>query len=102
MKCGTSLIYNTGHVQIPPWNDQNPANSIDTMDMKYIKEMYGSHIMCHKYLNPQGHHLRPVPFPGAVYLIETGQNSVGFSTEQIRHVGELSMTPEIRSEFSLP
>lgn len=101
-RCGTSIIYNRAHVEVPQFNTANPTASADGMDIEYVKDMYGSHIVCHDYLQKRGQGLRPVPFPGAIYLIETGQNSVGFKIEQLPHTGMQPVTPELADEFALP
>lgn len=67
--CGTSLIVRHDLLRIP--------ETLDAIDLEWVKDSLGSHVRLGPLLAAQSHPLRPLPFAGAVYRTRTGVNVSG-------------------------
>jgi hypothetical protein len=98
--CGTSFIVRTDLYQPP---DLAPGASQEEIIARFgehtVMNMLGGHVYMLSYLEAIGAPLAPLPFPGAVYVVGTGENASGRQGED-RLV--LPMSRAVAAEFSLP
>ena len=97
--CGTSLIHKYALMPEPSVASSAPREALlDAFGESYVTEMLGSHRFAVERYAEQGTPLRPLPFPGATYLIGTGENHSQKSTFRPNRV----LTRAVRNEFSIP
>jgi hypothetical protein len=98
--CGTSLIVRHDLIDIDPRLTE--ASRLDEIlrrtDTKYLKYVLGSHRLAVHHHRRSGHPLAALPFPGAVWVLGTGENHSGRSAPP----GTVPLTPELIDEFSIP
>jgi hypothetical protein len=100
--CGTSHILNTQEllsflvdkVEI----DSSQDEILENVDRFFIQKILGAHIEINDFFATHFNPLRPLPFPGAVYNLGTGENH---SKIAFRSMGYL-ISPRIRKEFFFP
>jgi len=99
MLCGTSAIVKVNARDLPSSpNDESPCTILDYGHGVIVEAMRERHMP-----------LRPLHFPGAIYITGTGENDSGFSynpwASRRRSIGELVnhrfITERIRHEFNL-
>lgn len=72
--CGTSLIFNYKAMNLPL--------TVNDVDEEWMKRVLGSHRIVHDYLREKNIFLHQYPGPGAIYVINTGENRSG--SEKLR------------------
>lgn len=103
-KCGTSLVLRTS-LLVP---EGHPARGlglgvsqdelVETLGDFTVRELFGSHRRAVEHFAAGGHPLRSVPFPGAVYRVDTGENHSGSSLSGFAR----PVTTALHEEFGLP
>jgi hypothetical protein len=99
LRCGTSNIIRIDPVDLPP--------DMDSPREKYFYLCNGHHMIV-DFLRRKGRPLKALPFPGAVYVKDTGENLTGPSVRGVgvrAHVSRLSrlrpITPRHRAIFGI-
>lgn len=67
--CGTSSIINLECVLIP--------ETIEEIELEYVKNMFGSHIYPTMYIEEKYGTMNSLPFEGAIYRVASGNNHSG-------------------------
>lgn len=65
LMCGTSNIIRTDLYELDP---------VRLLDTEFMLEYYGKHMYITEYLKQQKTVIKPLPFNGAVYVVENGEN----------------------------
>lgn len=77
--CGTCNILNYNLIELPV--HLTPSSTFDEIisftDNWFLTRILGAHPFTVDYFADRGHPLAPLPFPGAVYARETGENHSG-------------------------
>lgn len=102
IKCGTSMIYPTKLLKIPPYDPNDQMGVVNATGISYCANMYGSHLRGVRHFENIGHPLKPFPFPGAVYRVDTGQNHSNNSEEKKRNSLKFEERDDFYREFSVP
>jgi hypothetical protein len=100
LKCGTSLIFGIDDLAIPDVDPTDHGAVLAATGKDYYVNVFGSHRQAFKRLKTAGGLLRAIPFPGAVYLLDTGENH---STNTVRQ--RRSRLPDntlMIEEFAMP
>ncbi|WPB84740.1 polysaccharide pyruvyl transferase family protein [Sediminicoccus rosea] len=98
-RCGTSLIYNVKDLKIPDCPPDDHAQVISRTGAEYFKKIYGSHVQASEYFAKFASSWQAIPFPAAVYTVETGENH---SSNQLPQTGKfLPLSDELKAEFGL-
>jgi hypothetical protein len=104
--CGTSLIIRSN--LLPARRDFGANPSLDAVansfDPWLLEQVLGDHVQCRKYFASRGHTLEALPFIGAVWQADTGENS-SRAWWRGRPFGPVWGTPLTRSqseEFRIP
>lgn len=85
LKCGTCNIIKA---------DLYELNSSLLDDQNFILNFYGRHMYITEYLNNKGATIKPLPFRGAIYTVENGENY--YCTRFNRYVPK-AIIPRLRS-----
>ncbi len=111
IECGTSRIIKFSRIQMPQSLPENPTQEdiISAFGERYVTMFFGSHCHTDEFL---GKHTRAsLPFPGAVYRLNTGENhhvprtSIFHKLNMLIHgwvSSPIPITDELRTEFALP
>lgn len=99
MKCGSSHIINYNLFEIPDCLSPNSSlKSIKNhMDDFYLRKVLGSHRWIRDYFDKKGLHLKSIPFPGAIWVLDTGENHSGKSLLGVGY----PVNPKVCLEFSV-
>ncbi|HEY0792676.1 MAG TPA: hypothetical protein VGD78_16555 [Chthoniobacterales bacterium] len=99
LRCGTSNIIRLASAELP--------EDLDSLRERFFILCHGHHAIA-KYLAGTGRPLERLPFPGAIYVKETGENNSG---PNLRHLGVRAtlsklmrtrpLTPVVRAAFGL-
>lgn len=104
--CGSSHIIKADLFEIPNEIPNNASKDeiISLMDYYYLNRILGNHTDYIKYFMKKGNPLSPLPFPGAVYVADTGENSYRRTMKDKRWgpVWGQKTTHELNSEFGIP
>ncbi|MVA77089.1 glycosyltransferase family 2 protein [Auraticoccus sp. F435] len=98
-RCGTSHIVRTDLYGLPDTLDVDATQEelIETLGDK-VWRLFGSHLHSVEHLARQGTPLKPLPFPGAVYALGTGENHSGY---EMKGIGR-PVSARLAAEFGLP
>jgi len=96
--CGSSNILRTDLLELPAELsvDANQDDILAAVDLAYLVQIFGGHSFAVDRYGDRGLPLAPLPFPGAVWILGTGENTSG-----IRNAGA-AWTPigdDLRREF---
>ena len=98
-KCGSSHLINFKLFDLPEDFPSEISQSLilDKVDKEFLKMILGSHYQTSDFFHKKGYPLKPLPFPGAVWIVGTGENHSGkFMMSPGHPVGE-----KIKIEFGL-
>ena len=102
LMCGTSNIINYNLINLPANPEYNRGYGYYRDHVIFLKHDHAKDVMA-----KQGNPLRPLPFPGAIYIIDNGENIYFRSDRSIygsrleNLLGRRSITPQIREQFYL-
>jgi hypothetical protein len=99
--CGTSLILRTDFLPVPPGlpATASQAEVFEAFGSFAVLELLGSHQSMRGYCASLGRPLQPLPFPGAVYVVETGENHSG---NGLRTLFPRPVSRRMHADFGLP
>ncbi len=111
IECGTSRIIKFSLIQFPQSLPDAPAEDdiLNAFGERYVTMFIGSHCHTDEFLGKNSR--RSLPFPGAVYRINTGENhhvprtSIFHKLNKLIHgwvSSPVPITEELRKEFTLP
>ena len=99
-KNGSTGIVRSDLINVPAHLtvDSSQQLIVDSMGGRYLDKMLGDHGKWQEYLAPMGHIIEPLPFPGAIWEIGTGENRSGnlFSGRQSK-----PLTQPILDDFGI-
>ena len=99
--CGTSNIV---AFRLLDLSDRLPTDAskeviLETLGDFHIRKILGSHSVIARHFNEKGAALEPLPFPGAIWIRGTGENS--WTPRGFPSLAGRKLTPEIREGFNL-
>jgi hypothetical protein len=99
--CGTSIIHPANALELP--SDITPESDleeiINLVDEHTLKNLLGSHrLASFHYTEILQTPLQCLPFPGAIWVLGTGENHSGRRGPD----GQLRISPQMAREFSIP
>ena len=103
--CGTSHIIRADLLPVPRFSSMTPSKPdiVSAFDPRYLERILGDHNQLRRYCAEQGSPLAPLPFPGAIWRADTGENSSRRWWQQQRFgpIRGRSPTEEQVTEFAL-
>ena len=99
MKCGTSRIVNWKLLNVPSNFPAQPNQNyiLRNVDSNFLRKVLGIHRETESYFRNIGFPLEPLPFYGAIWILDTGENRSGKSLMRIGY----PVSSKIRKEFNL-
>ena len=103
--CGTSHILRHDLIKIPASLSvsQTKQELINSIGLDYLTRILGDHNRYQHLCNSQGETLKPLPFNGAIWRADTGENSsrVVWGQRRFGPIWGQTITPEISKEFGI-
>ena len=105
-RCGTSHIVRTELMPSTASFGARPRQEdiVACFDRWILDHVFGDHVQWQRYFAELGHPLQPLPFPGAVWHTDTGENSsrAWWGPTRFGPVWGKTLTPQLAEEFSIP
>ena len=104
--CGTSHIlrYDLLPVDVEPYADISFESIVNSLDRFYVQHILGCHLDYSSYVAKRGPELEPLPFHGAVWHTDTGENAsrLWWGYRRFGTIWGKHLTSEQRHEFGIP
>ena len=99
-KNGSTSVIKTELIGLPESvrRDSTQQEILDSAGSHLIDHLMGKHGYWQDHVRPAGHVMEPLPFPGAIWMIGTGENVSG---NLISGRDRQPITPEMTVEFAL-
>lgn len=100
--CGTSVIHPADALELPEGiePESDLGQIVNLVDDYMLKSVFGGHrLAAFHYTKVRQTPLLPLPFPGAIWVLGTGENHSG---RQGPAAGEVPVSLELAHEFSIP
>ena len=105
-RCGTSHIVRTDLLPETPYLGDRPKQEevVACFDPWVLDHVLGDHVEWRRHFAERGHTLQPLPFAGAVWQTDTGDNSsrAWFGQTRFGPVWGKPVAPEQAAEFGIP
>jgi hypothetical protein len=104
-RCGSSMIYAMADMPIPDYAPDLVERLFRKATSEIVRMVFGSHLYSNDYFAKRGTPLKPLPFPGAVYVLQTGENHSEGELDYSNPIVAASLfTPDAAmiEEFTLP
>ncbi len=97
--CGTSHIIRFENLELgePHIDPKSQQQILDFFGERFTKNIIGCHMTIKEYFHSLDAPLKPLPFPGAVWVLNTGENHSGSGGITFG----APVSPHIESEFSI-
>jgi hypothetical protein len=104
--CGTSHIIRYDLLPVPPSLGLQPKKDaiVAALDSFYLIQILGFHVHFQKYYRDRGHPLQALPFEGAVYHADTGENAsrAWWNGSRFGPVWGVPLTADQLAEYGIP
>jgi hypothetical protein len=99
--CGTSFVHPLCALKVPGGieHDTSLEEVLRSTSQYSLRSVFGSHrnVMDH-YTRALVRPVTPLPYPGAIWVLNTGENHSG----RVGARGDLPVTPNMKDEFGIP
>lgn len=103
--CGTSHILPSNLFRVPDTlsSDSTQKELIGSIEFNYLTRILGDHNKLREFCSSEGTPLEPLPFIGAIWRADTGENSsrVVWKQQRFGPIWGQYVSPEITEEFGL-
>jgi len=99
--CGTSFILHHSLLHLPEDLSKNSSKRqiVEGVDSYFLKYILGSHTFSQQYFKEHEKPLLPLPFYGAIWMVETGENRQMGHHRYVRP--DIYLTEDICDEFGI-